>query len=154
MWSSWGRVRRPVRRSCCCTRGEFQPRGNAAAARRHAGAQSPRHPDRSAGPRLQHTRARDGFDACNSGADDRRSARRTRRRASHYPWKGGVGWYNKAVTTPVIGPLLAHTVTLPLGLLLTKPGARGVFLPQPMPDGFVKNTATWLLLRPREFLAN
>jgi len=29
-----------------------------------------------------------------------------------------------------------------------------VFLPQPMPDGFVKNTATWLLLRPREFLAN
>lgn len=71
-----------------------------------------------------------------------------------HPWKGGVGWYNKAVTTPVIGPLLAHTVTLPLGLLLTKPGARGVFLPQPMPDGFVNDTATWLLLRPREFLAN
>jgi pimeloyl-ACP methyl ester carboxylesterase len=71
-----------------------------------------------------------------------------------HPWKGGVGWYNKAVSTPVIGPLLAHTVTLPLGLLLAKPGARGVFLPQLMPDGFVKNTATWLLLRPREFLAN
>jgi pimeloyl-ACP methyl ester carboxylesterase len=29
-----------------------------------------------------------------------------------------------------------------------------VFLPQPMPDGFVKNTATPLLLRPREFIAN
>ena len=71
-----------------------------------------------------------------------------------YPWPGGVGWYNKLVTTPVIGPLVAYTVTLPLGLFLTEPGARGVFLPQIMPDGFVGDTATPLLLRPREFLAN
>jgi pimeloyl-ACP methyl ester carboxylesterase len=71
-----------------------------------------------------------------------------------YPWPGGVGWYNKIVTTPVIGPLLAYTVTLPLGLILAEPGARSVFLPQTMPAGFVKNSATPLLLRPREFLAN
>ena len=71
-----------------------------------------------------------------------------------YPWPGGVGRYNKIVATPVIGPLLAYTITLPLGLLLAEPGARGVFLPQTMPPGFVKNTATPLLLRPREFLAN
>jgi len=71
-----------------------------------------------------------------------------------YPWPGGVGRYNKIIATPVIGPLLAHTITLPLGLLLTEPGARGVFLPQTMPDGFVRNTATPLLLRPREFVAN
>jgi pimeloyl-ACP methyl ester carboxylesterase len=71
-----------------------------------------------------------------------------------YPWPGGVGWYNKLVTTPVIGPLVAYTVTLPLGLFLTEPGARGVFLPQVMPDGFIGDTATPLLLRPREFLAN
>ncbi len=71
-----------------------------------------------------------------------------------YPWPGGVGWYNKLVSTPVIGPLLAYTITLPLGFFLVEPGARGVFLPQIMPDGFVKNTATPLLLRPREFLAN
>jgi pimeloyl-ACP methyl ester carboxylesterase len=71
-----------------------------------------------------------------------------------YPWSGGVGRYNRLVATPVIGPLLAHTVTLPLGLLLAEPGARGVFQPQAMPDGFVKNTATPLLLRPREFMAN
>jgi pimeloyl-ACP methyl ester carboxylesterase len=71
-----------------------------------------------------------------------------------YPWPGGVGRYNKIVATPVVGPLLAYTVTLPLGLLLAEPGARGVFLPQAMPPGFVKNTATPLLLRPREFLAN
>ena len=71
-----------------------------------------------------------------------------------YPWPGGVGRYNRLIATPVIGPLLAYTITLPLGLLLAEPGARGVFLPQTMPDGFVKNTATPLLLRPREFIAN
>src|ERR1700716_4109659 len=71
-----------------------------------------------------------------------------------YPWRGGVGWYNKAITTPVIGPLLAYTITLPLGYLLTEPGARSVFLPQVMPDGFVTSTSTPLLLRPREFIAN
>jgi pimeloyl-ACP methyl ester carboxylesterase len=71
-----------------------------------------------------------------------------------YPWPGGVGWYNKVVTTPVIGPLLAYTITLPLGTVLAEAGARGVFLPQPMPEGFVRDSATPLLLRPREFLAN
>jgi pimeloyl-ACP methyl ester carboxylesterase len=71
-----------------------------------------------------------------------------------YPWRGGVGWYTKLVAIPVIGPLLAYTITLPLGYFLAGPGARGVFLPQVMPDGFVGNTATALLLRPREFLAN
>jgi pimeloyl-ACP methyl ester carboxylesterase len=71
-----------------------------------------------------------------------------------YPWPGGVGWYNKLVTTPVIGPLLAYTITLPLGYFLAEPGARGVFLPQVMPKDYVGNTATPLLLRPREFLAN
>ena len=71
-----------------------------------------------------------------------------------HPWFGGVGWYNKVVTMPVIGRLLAHTITLPLGLMLAEQGARNVFLPQAMPENFVKGTATPLLLRPREFLAN
>ena len=71
-----------------------------------------------------------------------------------HPWYGGVGFYNTAVTTPIVGRLLAYTITLPLGLLLADQGARGVFLPQAMPKNFVKDTATLLLLRPREFLAN
>jgi pimeloyl-ACP methyl ester carboxylesterase len=71
-----------------------------------------------------------------------------------YPWPGGVGQYNRIVTLPVIGPLLAYTITLPLGTFLAQSGVRNVFLPQTMPDGFVENTATSLLLRPREFLAN
>jgi pimeloyl-ACP methyl ester carboxylesterase len=71
-----------------------------------------------------------------------------------YPWPGGVGRYNQIVAMPVIGPLLAYTITLPLGALLVGPGARGVFFPQAMPDGYISDTATMLLLRPREFLAN
>ena len=71
-----------------------------------------------------------------------------------YSWRGGVGRYNKIVTTPVIGPLLAYTVTLPLGLLLTAPGTRGVFLPQTMPDDYIQSAMVRLLLRPSEFLSN
>jgi pimeloyl-ACP methyl ester carboxylesterase len=71
-----------------------------------------------------------------------------------YPWPGGVGWYNKLVTTPAIGKLLAYTITLPLGYLVAERGARSVFLPQTMPANFIKESATPLLLRPREFLAN
>ena len=71
-----------------------------------------------------------------------------------YPWPGGVGQYNRIISTPVIGPLLAYTITLPLGYFLADAGARGVFLPQTMPDGFIRDSATPLLLRPREFIAN
>lgn len=71
-----------------------------------------------------------------------------------YPWPGGVGTYNAVVTTPLIGPLLAYTITLPLGFFLMEPGARSVFLPQVMPEGYVQQTATPLVLRPRTFLAN
>ena len=71
-----------------------------------------------------------------------------------HPWRGGVGRYNEIIATPVIGPLLAYTVTLPLGYFVAESGARNVFLPQTMPDGFVKESATPLLLRPREFIAN
>jgi pimeloyl-ACP methyl ester carboxylesterase len=71
-----------------------------------------------------------------------------------YPWPGGVGSYNRLVTAPVLGPLLANTITLPLGLLLARPAARSVFSPQIEPDGFIGSSRTLLLLRPREFLAN
>jgi pimeloyl-ACP methyl ester carboxylesterase len=71
-----------------------------------------------------------------------------------HPWRGGVGRYNKIITTPLIGQLLAYTVTLPLGLALVDSGVRTVFLPQESPQDYVRKTATPLLLRPREFIAN
>jgi pimeloyl-ACP methyl ester carboxylesterase len=39
-------------------------------------------------------------------------------------------------------------------MALTDSGARNVFMPQTKPDDYIKNTATLLLLRPREFIAN
>ncbi|HLX15694.1 MAG TPA: alpha/beta hydrolase [Bradyrhizobium sp.] len=71
-----------------------------------------------------------------------------------YPWPGGVGWYNELVTTRLIGQLLAYTVTLPVGFFVTEQAAHNVFLPQAVPENFIRDTATRLLLRPREFLAN
>lgn len=71
-----------------------------------------------------------------------------------HPGRGGVGVYNELIARPLLGPLLAYTITLPLGYFLARSGARNVFLPQLMPDGFVRETATPLLLRPREFIAN
>ena len=50
-----------------------------------------------------------------------------------YPWRGGVGWYNKLITTPGIGPLLAYTITLPLGWLLAEPAPAAYSCRRPCP---------------------
>ena len=71
-----------------------------------------------------------------------------------YPWPGGVAWYHNLGATPVVGPLFAYTLALPTGLLMVNPGARGAFIPQIMPENYVRDTRLPLLLRPREFLAN
>lgn len=71
-----------------------------------------------------------------------------------YPWRGGAGRYNDVIATPLIGPPLAHTITLPLGLLVASSAARGVFAPQPIPADFVHDSEALLLLRPHEFIAN
>lgn len=71
-----------------------------------------------------------------------------------HPWSGGVGLFNHLATLPVIGPILAHTLPVPLGWFMMDGGARNVFSPQTMPDGYVKDTMIPLVLRPRQFLAN
>lgn len=71
-----------------------------------------------------------------------------------YPWPGGVGYLNKIATVPVVGPLLAYTITLPLGTFMADGGTRDVFAPQTMPDGYVEATAVRMVLRPQVFLNN
>ena len=71
-----------------------------------------------------------------------------------YPWTGGVGYFNKIASIPLIGPLLAYTITVPLGTLLVDSGTRYVFAPQAMPDGYIDATAVRMVLRPRTFLNN
>lgn len=71
-----------------------------------------------------------------------------------HPWNTGIVWYHRLAATPLIGPLFAYTLELPIALSILKVGARGVFMPQTMPAGYITDTALPLLVRPREFLAN
>ncbi len=71
-----------------------------------------------------------------------------------HPWTSGVAWYHNLAVMPLLGPLFAHTLELPIARLMLGPGARGVFEPQEMPNNYVKATALPLLIRPREFLTN
>ena len=71
-----------------------------------------------------------------------------------HPWRTGVAWYHTLAATPLLGPLFACTLELPIAYPMLTPGVRGVFLPQAAPDDYVSATALSLLIRPREFLTN
>jgi pimeloyl-ACP methyl ester carboxylesterase len=71
-----------------------------------------------------------------------------------HPWPGGIGWINDVVAWPVIGPLIAHTLVLPAGYFMLKPGVAGVFSPDTPPPDYNARTGVAMLLRPREFIAN
>jgi pimeloyl-ACP methyl ester carboxylesterase len=71
-----------------------------------------------------------------------------------HPWPGGAAWINNMVATPVIGPLVAHTFTLPVGYFLISPGVSAVFTPQMPPPDYAERTGLPMLLRPSEFIAN
>jgi pimeloyl-ACP methyl ester carboxylesterase len=71
-----------------------------------------------------------------------------------YPWPGGVAWINNLAATPVIGPLVAHTMILPLGYFMITPGVTAVFTPETPPPDYVAKTGGRMVLRPNEFIAN
>jgi pimeloyl-ACP methyl ester carboxylesterase len=71
-----------------------------------------------------------------------------------HPWTGGVGWYNPILTTPIIGPLFARTIALPIGKLLTGPVVTSVFAPHEPPQDYAERTVVELVLRPAELIAN
>lgn len=71
-----------------------------------------------------------------------------------HPWDGGVGWYNKLAAAPLLGRLFAHTLALPLGLILFARTVTATFAPQAVPDDYARRAAGRLVLRPPEFIAN
>ena len=73
--------------------------------------------------------------------------------APTHPAFAGMAKINALLATP-IGWLFAYTLAFPFGALLIWPGSRTAFLPQTIPAGYVKRTATMLVLRPRTLLAN
>lgn len=71
-----------------------------------------------------------------------------------HPWPGGVSWINNLVATPLIGPLVARTLMLPVGYFLVASGVKSVFAPQSPPPGYAAATGIQMILRPSEFIAN
>lgn len=71
-----------------------------------------------------------------------------------HPWPGGISWYYSLAATPLLGPLFARTLALPVGALLMRPTVEIVFAPQSAPPDYVDRTATELVLRPQNFLDN
>lgn len=71
-----------------------------------------------------------------------------------YPLMRGATWFYDIMATPVLGPLIAHTVLLPVGALFIGIGFCGAFWPQMPTRGYLRRTGTLLSLRPKTFLAN
>lgn len=71
-----------------------------------------------------------------------------------HPWPGGVSWSYDLVGAPLAGPLVARTITTPLGLALLPSGYAGVFAPETPPPGLIEATAAKLALRPDAFRAS
>ena len=71
-----------------------------------------------------------------------------------HPWPGGIAWFYTLASTPVIGPLFARTIVLPMAFPFLQAAAATVFAPQPMPQDYVSGSALSLLLRPSAFVAN
>lgn len=70
-----------------------------------------------------------------------------------YPWSGGTSWYYDIGALPVVGPVFAHVVAMPVGMLLIPGAVSMVFAPNTPQPGYVDRAATTLVLRPSEFLA-
>lgn len=71
-----------------------------------------------------------------------------------HPWPGGIDWYYRLASTPVIGWLFAHTLVIPAGLRRLEQGTSGVFSPNLRPVDYVEKTAPALVLRPNVFRNN
>jgi pimeloyl-ACP methyl ester carboxylesterase len=81
------------------------------------------------------------------------------------PWPLSIAWSTnvftimsvqgaRSVTAPVIGPLIARTLALPLGEMLMGWGAQSAFAPQQPPPDYLARTGAELTLRPSEYSAN
>jgi pimeloyl-ACP methyl ester carboxylesterase len=73
--------------------------------------------------------------------------------APTHPGFSAVSWLNTALAGP-LGWLFARTLALPFGVALIWPGSRTAFLPQKIPESYVRRSAAMLVLRPITLAAN
>ncbi|NMG40129.1 alpha/beta fold hydrolase [Chelativorans sp. ZYF759] len=75
--------------------------------------------------------------------------------AATHPWPGaGTSWYYEVAATPILGHLFAETLAWPGGALRMRQASACVFSPNPLSEGYLKDAAIELVLRPRSFRAN
>lgn len=74
--------------------------------------------------------------------------------APTHPHLHGLTRIYQALSAPVAGWLIAHTLALPLATAAFDIALRGAFRPQPTPRDYVRRSGAFLLLRPAAFLAN
>ncbi len=74
--------------------------------------------------------------------------------AATHPWPGGVDWYYRLSSTPVIGWIFTRTIALPAGLQRIASGADSVFHPNKPPTDYLEKAAIPLVLRPATFQNN
>jgi pimeloyl-ACP methyl ester carboxylesterase len=73
--------------------------------------------------------------------------------APTHPWPGPIDTEYFVPTWPVLGPLLLHTLVMPLGTMLTSRGTAAAFYPLPIASGFAASPVP-LALRPGSYAAN
>ena len=71
-----------------------------------------------------------------------------------HPWPGGVSWYYNLAAAPRLGPPFLWLIVPLAGTLTMRASLRGVFAPNPTPDGYIEQTRLPLVLRPRQFRCN
>lgn len=69
-------------------------------------------------------------------------------------WVGDAAFYNKATGWPVVGTLITRVVVPTYGKGQLEGGAASAFDPEPMPEGYVEDTALPLILRAEAWKAN
>lgn len=71
-----------------------------------------------------------------------------------HPWDGGLDWYYRIATIPVLGWLFTRTMVVPVGEALLARTLACVFDPDSIPHDYERQTGLKLILRPAEFHAN
>ena len=71
-----------------------------------------------------------------------------------HSWPGGVSAVRNVAATPMLGPLMAHTVVPMAVPFKKKAGAKSVFVPNSMPDNYLEDAGIELYVRPSSFIAD
>ena len=71
-----------------------------------------------------------------------------------YPWDGQPVWYEKLVTTPVVGSVFTHMVLTKYGRSQLHAGVERNFWPEEAPADYAERVGLALILQPPQFRAN